>query len=302
MASINPHLLEGLDVLAAVVDTASFWRAGEALAMSPSGVSRAIARLEARLGIRLFERTTRTVRLTQEGRAFYEQVLPLTDALAEATASAAGESAAVKGLLRVNVDPFFSKLILGPNLGRFMDCHPELEIELRSRDGLGDIVAEGFDLAIRFGHPQPSSLVARKLLDTRVLTLASPGYVKRFGLPRNPQELEGESHRCILFRNSDTGRAFTWEFHRGRRKLQPKVRGSLMVNDAETLYSSCIAGHGIAQLFELGADALLAKGKLVTLFPEWSEERFPLYAYYPSRHYVPAKTRAMMDFVVKLLS
>lgn len=174
MAGISTQLLEGIDVMAAVVDAASFGRAGEALDMSQSGVSRAIARLETRLGIRVFERTTRSVRLTDEGRRFYEQVMPLVGAPAEATGSAAGGAAAVRGRLRVNSAPFFSRLILGPRLGAFLDSHPDLEMDLRSRDDLGDMVADGFDLAIRFGNPRPSSLVARKLFDTRVLTLASP--------------------------------------------------------------------------------------------------------------------------------
>lgn len=302
MENINTQLLEGLDVLAAVVDSKSFGRAGEALDMSQSGVSRAIARLEGRLGIRLFQRTTRSVHLTDEGRHFYEQVMPLVGALTEVTGNAAGGSTAVRGRLRVNVDPFFSRLILGPNLGAFLDSHPELEVELRSRDDLGDMVADGFDLAIRFGYPQSSSLVARKLLDTRILTVASPAYLRRHGHPQDPRELEDGNHRCILFRDSQTGRPFPWEFHQRRRKLVLDVRGSLAVNDAGTLYSTCLAGHGIAQLFELGAESFIAKKKLVSLFPDWPEERFPLYAYYPSRHHVPAKTRAMLDFVTTLLA
>jgi DNA-binding transcriptional LysR family regulator len=301
MADFDPRLLEGLDVMAAVVDTASFVRAGDALNLSPSGVSRAISRLETRLGIRVFERTTRSVRLTDEGRRFHEQVMPLVGALAEATGNAAGGATAVRGRLRINVDPFFSRLMLGPRLGAFLDAHPDLEMELRSRDDLGDMVADGFDLAIRFGHPQPSSLVARKLFDTRVLTVASPGYLRRHGHPTDPRELEAGHHRCILFRDSATGRPFPWEFHQRRRRLTVAAHGVLTLNDAGTLYSTCLAGHGIAQLFELGAESDIGGKKLTPLFPDWSEERFPLYAYYPSRHHVPAKTRAMLDFVASMV-
>ncbi len=302
MAETGTQLLEGLAVMAAVVDARSFNRAGEALDMSQSGVSRAVARLEARLGIRLFERTTRSVRLTVEGRRFQEQVLPLIAALQEATADAQGGAAAIRGRLRVNVDPFFSRLILGPALGGFLERHPELEVELRTRDDLGDLVGDGFDLALRFGHPQPSSLVARKLLDARVLTVASPKYVKRFGRPAHPQELESGRHRCIQFRDPATGRAFPWEFHQKRRKIVISTPGALTVNDAGTLQSVCEAGYGIAQMFALPQDPLLADKRLVDLFPDWSDERFPLYAYHPSRHHVPAKTRAMLDFVASLVS
>jgi DNA-binding transcriptional LysR family regulator len=302
MSGFSPQLLEGVDVMAAVVDARNFGAAGEALAMSQSGVSRSVARLEARLGIRLFERTTRSVRLTDAGRRFYEQVMPLVGALQEATACATEGAAAIRGRLRVNVDPFFSRLILGPALGRFLDGHPDLAVELRTRDDLGDLVADGFDLALRFGHPQASSLVARKLLERRVVTVAAPSYVKRFGRPTQPRELETGHHRCIQFRDPATGRAFPWEFHRGRRKIVIDTPGALMVNDAGTLQSVCEAGYGIAQMFVLPEDPLLAEKRLVTLFPDWPDERFPLYAYHPSRHHVPAKTRAMLDFVVGLVA
>ncbi len=302
MTEISTQLLEGVAVMAAVVDARSFGGAGEALDMSQSGVSRAVARLEQRLGIRLFERTTRSVRLTDEGRRFHDEVMPLIAALQEATANAQGGATAIRGRLRVNVDPFFSRLILGPALGGFLEKHPELEVELRTRDDLGDLVGDGFDLALRFGHPQPSSLVARKLLDLRVLTVAAPSYLKRFGRPAHPQELEAGHHRCIQFRDPASGRAFAWEFHQRRRKLVIATPGTLMVNDAGTLQSVCEAGYGIAQMFVLPQDPVLADRRLVTLFPDWSDERFPLYAYHPSRHHVPAKTRAMLDFVAGLVS
>ena len=302
MTEISTQLLEGVAVMAAVVDARSFGGAGEALDMSQSGVSRAVARLEQRLGIRLFERTTRSVRLTDEGRRFHDEVMPLIAALQEATANAQGGATAIRGRLRVNVDPFFSRLILGPALGGFLEKHPELEVELRTRDDLGDLVGDGFDLALRFGHPKPSSLVARKLLDLRVLTVAAPSYLKRFGRPAHPQELEAGHHRCIQFRDPASGRAFAWEFHQRRRKLVVATTGALTVNDAGTLQSVCEAGHGIAQMFVLPQDPMLADERLLNLFPDWSDERFPLYAYHPSRHHVPAKTRAMLDFVVGLVS
>lgn len=301
MRALSSRLLEGVDVMAAVVDARSFGGAAEVLDMSQSGVSRAIARLETRLGIRVFERTTRSVRLTDEGRSFYEEAMPLIDALAEATGSAASDAQKVRGRLRVNVDPLFARLILGPRLGAFMDSHPELEMELRSKEDLGDLIADGFDIAIRFGHPQPSSLVARKLLDTRVLAMASPAYLERFGHPKDPMELETSDHRCILFREPVTGRPFAWEFHQRRKKVTVKPQGMLTVNDPGTVYSTCLAGLGIAQLFELGIEEYTSSRQLVQLFPDWSEQRFPLYAYYPSRHHVPAKTRALLDFVAGLV-
>lgn len=301
MRALSSQLLEGVDVMAAVVDTLSFGAAAEMLDMSQSGVSRAIARLEKRLGIRVFDRTTRSVRLTDEGREFYEQVMPLIGALAEVTGGAAGDGQTLRGKLRVNVDPLFASQVLGPRLGAFMDKHPELEIELRSRDELGDLISDGFDLALRFGHPQSSSMIARKLFDTRVFDMASPEYLRRFGYPQTPQELEQAPHRCILFREPLTGKPFAWEFHQGKKKVMIQPRGMLTVNDAETAFSTCLAGLGVAQIFELGSEEYVASGRLVPLFPEWSDHRFPLYAYYPSRHHVPAKTRAFLDFVTGLV-
>jgi len=149
---VDDRILNGLGVLVAVVRGGSFAIAGKSLNMSQSGVSRAIARLEARIGVRLLERTTRTVTLSEEGRRLYEQIFPLLAGLEEAAASVAGSKDAVRGTLRVNMDPFISQLILGPQLSRFLRQFPSLKLELITRDRLGDLVAEGFDLAIRFGE------------------------------------------------------------------------------------------------------------------------------------------------------
>jgi DNA-binding transcriptional LysR family regulator len=296
----DERILNGMGVLTAIVDSGSFAAAGNALDMSQSGVSRSIARLEARLGIRLFDRTTRSVTLTDEGRRFYEQIVPLLGGLEEAAASAAHGATAVRGRLRVTIDPFFSRLVLGPRLGAFMDQHPDLQLELVTRDALGDMVADGFDLAIRFGEPRASTLIARKLLDTRILTVAAPSYLKKYGHPVAPADLESGRHVCIKFRDPETGSPFTWEFHRGRKRVVISPPGRLTVNDVGTLHSACTAGQGIAQILGLGAEALLAQGKVKELFPDWGDERYPLYALYPSRHHPPAKVRAFFEFIVSL--
>jgi DNA-binding transcriptional LysR family regulator len=301
MQNFDERVLNGMSVLSAIVDSGTFAAAGDILNMSQSGVSRSIARLEARLGIRLLERTTRSVRLTDEGRRFYEQVMPLLAGLEEAAASAAQGTTAIRGRLRVNIDPYFSRLILGPRLGAFLDRYPQLSLELITREQAGDLIAEGFDLAIRFGHPRASTLIARKLLDSRMLTVAAPSYLKCHGRPKDPRELEDGRHVCIQFRDSATGRPFPWEFHRRRKKLVLETGGQLTVNDAGTLYSACLAGYGMAQVMDLGVGPMLADGRLVEVFPDWPDEHFPLYALHPSRHHVPAKTRAFLDFIVTLL-
>jgi DNA-binding transcriptional LysR family regulator len=301
MASFDERIVNGISVLAAIIDSGTFAAAGDILSMSQSGVSRAIARLEARLGIRLLERTTRSVSLTDEGRRFYEQVAPLLAGLEEAAASAAQGTTTIRGRLRVNIDPYFSRLILGPRLGAFLETYPQLTLELITSDRLGDLVADGFDLAVRFGHPRPSTLIARKLLDSRMPTVASPAYLKRHGHPKDPRELEGGGHVCIQFRDPETGRPFPWEFHSKRKKLVFDLSGPLTVNDAGTLYSVCLAGLGMAQVFDLGVEPMLASGRLVEVFTDWPDERFPLYALHPSRRHLPAKTRAFLDFIIMLL-
>jgi DNA-binding transcriptional LysR family regulator len=300
MKSSSENLSGGISVFAAVVDARTFAAASEVIGMSPPGVSRAIARLEKRLKIRLFNRTTRSVSLTEEGRRFYEQVMPHLAGLEEAAAAATGGASAVRGKLRINLDPVFYRTILGQQLDRFMDAHPDLEIEFIARDNLGDLVMDGFDLALRFGEPKASTLVARKLLDSGVVTVAAPAYVARWGRPAKPEDLESRNHRCLEFRNPETGKPFPWEFHRKRKRIMVDTRGRLTVNDPSALLNACLAGSGIAQMLLLGAEHLIAEGRLINLFPDWADERYPFYAYYPSRHHMPAKTRAFLDFVVKL--
>lgn len=294
------NLSSGIGVFAAVVDSGTFVAAADVIGMSPPGVSRAIARLEARLKIRLFNRTTRAVFLTDEGRRFYEQVMPHLRGMEEAAATAGESAAAVRGKLRINLDPVSSGIILGAGLGAFMDAHPELELEFIARDQLGDLVMDGFDLALRFGEPRSSSLVARKLLDTAVVTVAAPSYLARHGRPATPQDLANAGHRCLEFRNPESGRPFPWEFHRKRKTLVVETNGRLTVNDPSALLNACVAGTGIAQMLLLVAEPLIQDGRLVNLFPDWPDERFPLYAYHPSRHRMPTRTRVFLDFIIGL--
>jgi DNA-binding transcriptional LysR family regulator len=294
----DDRVLSGLGVLSAVVKSRSFSVAGKSLNMSQSGVSRAIARLEARLGVRLLERTTRTVTLSEAGRSLYEQIVPLVAGLEEAAASVAASKDAVRGTLRVNMDPFISQLILGPQLSRFLNQFPALKVELLTRDRLGDLVADGFDLAIRFGEPRPSALVARKLLDTRVITVASPAYLKKAGRPSHPSELEKGNHRLIDFRDPETGRGYEWAFQQGRKEIEINSNAQLVLSDVATIHAVCLAGYGIAQLLELGIESFIESGRLEVIFPDWLDERFPLYALHPSRNYLPPKTRAFLDFVI----
>src|SRR5580693_8985854 len=154
----DSRLLAGVGVLAAVVESSNFVRAAKALGLTSSGVSRAVARLEMRLGVRLFDRTPRAVTLTDEGRRFHAQIGPLLAAIEEAAEEVAGAVAAARGRLRINVDPWFARWVLAPRLSEFLTA---LTLELVIRDTLGDLVREGFDAAVRFGEPEPSGLIVR---------------------------------------------------------------------------------------------------------------------------------------------
>jgi DNA-binding transcriptional LysR family regulator len=247
--------------------------------------------------VRLFDRTPRAVTLTDEGRRFHAQVMPLLAGLEDAASEAGGAVSSVRGRLRVNLDPWVARLVLAPALPGFLEKYPTLSIELVVRDTLGELIAEGFDAAVRFGEPGLSGLVARKLLETRILTCAAPGYLARHGAPEHPRDLE--RHECLMFRDPVTGRPFDWEFRRGAEVVAIKARGRLVVNDLATKLALCAGGNGIAQTIELGLAPMLSSGALVQVLPDWAEERFPLYAYYPSRHLPPAKVRAFVDFVVE---
>jgi DNA-binding transcriptional LysR family regulator len=209
---------------------------------------------------------------------------------------AAVASHAVQGRLLVNVDPWIARLVLAPLLSAFLAAHPLLTLELLVRDGLGDLVSEGVDVAVRFGEPEASGLIARKLLETRILACASPGYLVRHGRPKHPRDLS--QHECLLFRDPVTGRPFPWEFQRAGKVVEVKVHGRLILNDLATKLTACAAGHGIAQTIEFGLKPYFASGEIVQILGDWAEERFPLYAYHPSRHLPPAKVRAFLDFVL----
>jgi DNA-binding transcriptional LysR family regulator len=296
----DARLLAGIPVVAAIVDAGTFAGAGQALGLTQSGVSRAIQRLEERLGARLFERNSQVMRLTETGQRFCQEVIPQMARLQEAAEATVTGTTAVRGRLRINLDATFARTVLVPRLAAFLSAYPALELDLVIRDQLGDLIGDGFDAAIRFGEPEPSSLLARRLLQVRVLTCASPAFLEAHGRPASPRELSDPRYPCLLFRDSVTGAPFPWEFHQGKKVITVPVAGRIILNDPLTYTESCLAGLGIAQLFELGVESLLQSGALINLFPRHSDERFPLYAYHPSRHFIPAKLRVFLDYIAAI--
>jgi DNA-binding transcriptional LysR family regulator len=296
--NFDGRLLSGIGVMSAVVESGAFSRAGEILGLSQSGVSRAIGRLEERIGVRLFHRTARAVSLTEEGRRFFEEVRPLLTGIEDAASVAAGAASLVRGRLRINSDAGFGQFVLAPNLHKLLSIYPELEVELAIRERPGDLVADGFDLAIRFGEPEPSSLIGRKILETRVLTCAAPSYLDRAGTPKHPRDLA--NHECIQYREPLTHRHYRWVLQGPKGEIEVATRGRLTVTDAGALLAACVAGHGIAQPLELHARRHLDTGRLVQLLPRWAKERFPLFLYLPTRKLPSAKTRAFLNFALSL--
>jgi len=295
--SFDTRLLTGAGVLAAVTETGNFARAAEMLGLTPSGVSRAVARLELRVGVRLFNRNPREVTLTEEGRRFHAHVMPLLAGLEEAAADAAGAAAVVSGRLRVSVDPWFARTVLAPRLQQFMARYPLLSVDLMTSNYREEMMT-GVDVAIRFGPPETSSLIARKLLETAIITCAAPGYLEKHGEPRTPHDLL--HHELLLFRDPQTGRPFPWEFHRRGKVIQINAVGRLMMDDPSAAVAACIAGQGVLQKLAIGLKPVLSRGDLVQILSRWSDERYPLYAYHPSRHLPPAKVRAFLDFVQEI--
>ncbi len=292
-------IASGVSVLAAVVDAGSFVKAAELLGLTDSGVSRAISRLEIRLGVRLLDRTTRSVTLNDEGRRFYEEVKPHLNAIEDAAVVASGATSAVRGRLKIDIDPFFLPLVLAGRLGAFCERYPELTIEFVTSEHIGDLVSEGIDLAIRFGQPRRSTLVSRKLIEAPIFTVASPRYLKRYGKPEHPSALS--RHRCLQFVDPYTGRPFGWEFVCKEEMIEVATSGPLIFSDPKSMLQECVAGTGVAQIIGWGIKDLLARGALIDLFPAWHGERFPLFAFHPSRKHPPAKVRAFVDFCIKVI-
>ena len=294
--AFDGRVISNIGILAAINEGGSLARAAETLGMTRSGVSRALSRLEALVGVRLFDRTTKVVALTDEGRRLYSQVAPLLTEIEDAVSVTSGSSVAVRGRLRVNVDAFFSSLLFTPHISEFLSLYPALSLELVAKDQLGDLVVDGFDIAVRFGRPPESSLVVRKLLESRTIALASPAYLRKHGRPVLPSDLA--KHVCIQVRDSLTGEPIkAWRFRREDKVVQVKITGRLIVAEFGTLLGACLAGVGIARVKAIGVEHFIQQGALVELLPGWSGESYPLYALYPSRRLLPAKVRAFIDFI-----
>lgn len=292
--SFDGRLLSGMSVLAAVVEAGNFSRAGEALGLSASGVSRAISRLEARLGVRLLDRTTRTIHLTSDGADLYQRAAPHLEGIEEAANYVSGAAVSVRGALKVSLNPIFSRFVLAPKLPLLKERYPGLDLTIVQQGDVGDLVAEGIDVAVRFGDQPSSTMSSRLLLRTRVITVASPAYLARKGVPRQPEDLG--AHDCIQYIDPLRGKPFSWEFQRAKEVIPVETNGYLTTNDVDTMVQACLSGLGVAQTLAINVQHLLDSGALVELLPQWPDETYPLYIIRPSRRLAPAAVEAFLNF------
>ncbi|MBB3149748.1 DNA-binding transcriptional LysR family regulator [Phyllobacterium trifolii] len=289
----DSRLINGIGVLAAVIQSRNFTRAGETVGMSQSGVSKAVSRLEDRLGVRLLDRTSQEVTLTDKGRQFFEHVSPLLGVMEEAADHLSGAIGTVRGRLRICADPLISRLFLAPAFAEFLDRYPELEIELLT-DKSAEPIPEGIDVQFYFGEPTSSALIARRILETRIVTVAAPAYLHHRGSPEIPSDLV--SHTCIAPASTQNQQ---WIYSRNREVVPVITKGPLVLTDVDSLVAACLSGAGIAQVLEIGVQHLLNEGKLVRLLTDWPGDTIPLHAVHPTRHLRTPKVSAYIDFCLE---
>ena len=277
----------------AVVDAGSFVKASEALNLSKAAVSRYVVDMETRLGVRLLHRTTRRLSLTEEGQVFHARSKELLAGLDEAEAEITSRSAQASGLLRVNAPVTFGILHLAPLWGAFRAQNPKVTLDITLSDRVVDLLEDGYDLAIRIGQLEASTLVSRQLATTRVLLCASPPYLATHGTPVHPSDLA--SHAVIAY-SYWSGRD-EWRFDGPQGPVSVTTRPCIRTNSGDTCRAAALAHQGIIlqPSFLVGQD--LAQGTLVELMPEFRSVELGIYAVYPTRQHVSAKVRLLIDFL-----
>ncbi|MCY1076406.1 LysR family transcriptional regulator [Archangium lansingense] len=283
--------LNELLVFAKVVQAGSFTAAARGLQMPKSTVSRKVSELEERVGAQLLQRTTRKLRLTEVGQAYYEHCARIVAEAEEAELAVTRMQAAPHGLLRVTAPLTFS--FLGPIVAEFLKRYPEVQLELVCTDRSVDLMEEGFDLAVRAGRLVDSSLIARRLGNIERIVVAAPSCLQERGVPKTPKDLE--KHDCLVF---GAGlKANVWTLHSGNKSVDVSVRARVVVNEPDMLHALTLAGSGVALLPTLHYSEDLTTGRLRRILPDWNSSGAPVHAVYPStRHHSP-KVMAFVDFL-----
>jgi DNA-binding transcriptional LysR family regulator len=287
-----------LVVFHSVVKHASYAKAAEDLSLSPSGVSRIVTRLEERLGVRLVQRTTRKLSLTEAGTAFHARTSQILLDLADAEAELQTAQLRPRGTLKVTASVVFGQLYLGPLIPELLTHFPELSIDLSLTNRFVDLVDEGIDLAIRIGSLTDSRLIARRLCNNKRILVATPGYLKEHGTPRSLGDLK--DHDCILF--TAFAKPREWRLIGPEGPVAVNVSGRLATNNVEVASTAAKQGLGITVGATLSVGKALLSGELVRVLSEYEFEPTAVFAVYPSARQLSTKVRATVDFLVERMT
>ncbi|MBD9481452.1 LysR family transcriptional regulator [Pseudomonas sp. PDM14] len=291
---------DAMQAFARVVEAGSFTKAAETLHMSKTSVTQLVQQLEARLRVKLLNRTTRKVNLTADGAVYYERVVRLLDDLDDAETSLSGASAQPRGRLRVDVPSPFARMILVPALPDFHARYPDIQLDLGVSDRIVDLIGEKVDCVVRGGELTDQSLMARRIGDLQLGVYAAPSYLARLGAPAHPRELEDSVHRVVGFLWARTGKALPYAMRRGDESLQINGRYVVAVDDGNAYLAAGLAGMGILWLPAYMAREHVAQGELLPLFEDWRLESMPMYvAFAPNRH-ISLKLRVFIEWVAEL--
>ncbi|WP_448135854.1 LysR family transcriptional regulator [Stenotrophomonas rhizophila] len=284
-----------LKAFVAIVDRSSFAKAADHLGLSRSALSQTIRQLEARLGVRLLNRTTRSVSPTEPGRRLHERMAPMLREMDAAVAEAVDTRTRASGTLRINTLSMAATRLIAPRLGRFAHAHPDVVLDIVIDDGLSDIVGEGFDAGIRVGNRVQKDMVAVRMTpDVELLAVASPDYLARHGEPRTPEDLS--RHACILWRFPGSGRIAGWEFSKAGKTVEFFGEGNVISNHQDIIVPAALQGLGI--LYAYNDDDIaeaLRDGRLRRVLADWSPKVPGLYLYYSSRRHMLPALRAFID-------
>lgn len=285
-----------LKAFAAIVEERSFVRAAARLRVSPPALSQSVRQLEARIGIRLLNRTTRSVSPTGAGETLFARLAVAFEELEGAVADIQAARDRPAGSLRINVPRVAAVRFIGPILGDFQRAYPDIALTVIVDDTLTDIVRGRFDAGIRLGERLEKDMVAVKLSgDLQMAAVAAPVYLENRAIPRHPQELH--QHQCITFQWPGGGNLYRWEFARGKRSLEIAVEGSLTVNDTELMLNAALGGAGVAYMIDYQVQSWINAGRLMRFLEPWSPSFPGFFLYHPSSRHVPPALRAFIDFV-----
>lgn len=280
----------------AVVESRNFSAAAAKIGLTPSAVSKLIARLEKRLGVRLLHRTTRQVRPTPEGETYFLRAQRIVAEIDEADAEAGRQGATPRGLLRVNTSVAFGTYQLAPLVPEFLSAYPEIKLEMSLEDRFVDLVAEGHDIGIRTGRMADSTLMARHLGDSTRIICAAPSYLEHHGTPRTPEDLA--RHNCLGFSNQP--QLNRWPLRLGGTLAPVDIDGNFSANNGDQIFQMALAGLGLMRLATFIAAPAIKDGRLVEVLAKYNpREALPVYAVWPPHRFQPPKIRAFVDYLVK---